>query len=136
MELIVNGETLTGLISDRQIEESIQSLTGDGDSFAILARSNQVYIQTSGDPHNGFILEYRDGSEEEHYSCSTVDLTVDRVVRAFQSYLADDGRWKSDLEWKSQAFDYSGGAITGKKIIAAVGLILAAAVIWGIFVAN
>jgi hypothetical protein len=136
MELIVNGESLAGLVSDRQIEESLRSLTGDGDSFAILARADQTYIQTSGDPHNGFVLEYRDGSEEEHYSCSNVDLTIDKVVGAFQSYLANDDKWKSDLEWEPHTFDYSGGAGIGKKIAAAVGLILAMAVVWGIFGAN
>jgi len=136
MELIVNGEKLAGLISDRQIEESIRSLTDDVDSFAILARSDQVYIQTSGDPHNGFVLEYRDGSEEEHYSCTNFELTAEQVIRAFQSYLANDDKWKSELEWQPQVFDYSGGAGTGKKVAVAVGLILMLAVVWAFFVAN
>lgn len=136
MELIVNGESITGLISDRQIKESIQSLTGDGDSFAILARADQVYMQTSGDPRNGFVLEYRDGSEGEHYSCATFDLTAEQIIRAFQSYLADDDKWKSDFEWQSQTFDYSGGSGRGKKVVIVVGLILAAAVVWGFLFAN
>lgn len=136
MELIVNGEKLTGLVSDRQIEESIRSLAGDGDSFAILARADQVYIQTSGDPRNGFVLEYRDGSEEEHYSCSNFELTAEQIIRAFQSYLAGDDKWKSELEWQPQAFEYSGRTSTGKKVAVAVGLILTVAVVWGIFVAK
>lgn len=136
MELIVNGESRTGLISDRQIEASIQSLTGDGDSFAILARSDQVYIQTSGDPQNGFVLEYRDGSEEEHYSCSNFNLTAEQIIRAFQSYLANDNKWKSDLEWQPQVFDYSGGSNLGKRVLTAVGLILTIATVWNFFFAN
>lgn len=136
MELIVNGETQTGLVSDRQIEESIQSLTGDGDSFAILARAEQVYMQTSGDPQNGFVLEYRDGSEEEHYSCTNSQLTAEQVVWAFQSYLANDDKWKSDLKWQSHDFDYSGGTGKGRNIILVVGLILLGAVIWGFLGAN
>lgn len=136
MELIVNGESLAGLVSDRQVEESIRSLTGDGDSFVILARADHVYIQTSGDPKNGFVLEYRDGSEEEHYSCSTFNLTAEQIIRAFQSYLADDDKWRSELEWQAQVFDYSGGSSKGKKIIIAVGLILTAAVVWAFLFAT
>ena len=136
MELIVNGEKLAGLVSDRQIEEAIHSLTGDGDSFAILARADEVYIQTSGDPRNGFVLEYRDGSDKDHYSCSNFNLTAEQIIRAFQSYLADDDKWRSELEWQPQVFDYSEGAGKGKKVAVAVGLILIAAVLFGFFVAN
>jgi len=136
MELIINGESLAGLVSDRQIEESIRSLTGDGDSFAILARADQVYIQTSGDPRNGFVLEYREGSEEEHYSCSTPDLTAEQIIRMFQSYLADDDKWRSEFEWQPQDFGYSGGISAGKQIAIVVGLILAVAFVWTFLIAN
>lgn len=136
MELIVNGEKLEGLVSNRQIEGSIRSLTGDGDSFAILARADQEYIQTSGDPGNGFVLEYRDGSEEEHYSCTNVELSAEQVIRAFQSYLAVDDKWKSELEWQPQEFGYSAGAGAGKKAAVIIGAIVVVAVAWALFAAN
>lgn len=136
VELNVNGDKLPGLVSNRQIEEAIESLTGDGDSFAILARADQVYIQTSGDPSNGFVLEYRDGSEAEHYSCANFELTAEQIIRAFQSYLADDDKWKSELEWQSQVFDYSGQVNTGKKVAIVIGLIIAAAAAWKFYIAN
>jgi hypothetical protein len=136
MELIVNGEKLSGRVSNRQIEESIRSLTGDGDSFAILARAEQEYIQTSGDPSHGFVLEYRDGSDEKHYSCSNFELSAEQIIRAFQSYLAADDRWKSELEWQSQEFNYSGSASVGKKAAVVIGLVVVAAIAWAFFVAN
>lgn len=136
MELVVNGETLPGAITDGLIDESIRSLTGEGDSFAILARASEIYMQTSGGPSYGFVLEYRNGSAEEHYSCSNFELTADEVVWAFQSYLADDGQWETELEWQPQVFDYSpdsngSGASFGLAGIAIVAV--AAFVIWKIF---
>lgn len=136
MELNVNGDGVDGLISNRQIEQSIRSLTGDGDSFAILARSEQVYIQTSGDPKNGFVLEYRNGSEEEHYSCSNVDLNAEQIIRAFQSYSAGDDRWKAEFEWKPHLFNYSGEPKSGGKLAAIIGVFIAVAVAWKVFFAT
>ena len=136
IELNVNGDKLRGLVSDRQIEEAIESLTGDGESFAILARAEQVYIQTAGDPANGFVLEYRDGSEGEHYACANPELTAEQIVWAFQSYLADDDKWKTELEWQLHDFNYSREAGTGKKVVIVIGLRIAAAAAWKLFVAN
>lgn len=67
MELILNGDTLTEPVTDELISRSVSSLTGEGDSFAILAKAPEVYMQTSGGPSQGFVLEYRNGSEDEHY---------------------------------------------------------------------
>lgn len=136
MELIVNGDKVEGFVSEQKIEESIRSLTGEDDSFAILARDDQTYIQTSGDPNHGFVLEYRDGSEEEHYSCSNFELSAEQVIRAFQSYLAANDKWKSELEWQPQVFDYSGGTSAGKKAVVVIGLVVIAAIAWAFFVAS
>lgn len=78
-------------LTNELITRSIHSLTGDGDSFAILAKASEKYMQTSGGPSLGFVLEYRNGSEDEHYSCSNSKLTANEVIRAMRSYLADDG---------------------------------------------
>ena len=136
MELIVNGEELEGLVSNRQIEESIRSLTGDGDSFAILARAEQEYIQTSGDPSHGFVLEYRDGSEDKHFSGSNFELSAEQVIRAFQSYLAADDKWKSELEWQPQVFGNSGDTGAGKKAVVVIGLVVVIAAVWAFVAAN
>ena len=136
MDLVLNGETLSGTATDRLIEESIRSLTGEGDSFAILSQAPQIYIQTSGGPSYGFVLEYRDGSADEHYSCSNSKLTVDEVIRAFQSYLAEDGKWKSELEWEPQVFGYSPDASSGGAKFGLVGIaiaVLIVLVIWKLF---
>ena len=139
MEFVVNGITISGLISDRQIEKSIRSLTGEGDSFAILAQAAEVYLQTSGGPSYGFVLEYRDGSSDEHYSCSNFELTADEVIAAFQSYLAGDGRWKTEFDWQPQVFDYTpsaSGSRVSSVVIGVAIVALAAVLMWKAFLSN
>ena len=133
VEFIVNGKTLEEPVTAELIARSIHSLTSDGDSFAILARDDQVYIQTSGGPRDGFVLEYRDGSESEHYTCTNASLTAEEVVRTMQHYLANDGRWKTDVTWESLAFDAAGGS-NGKVLVFAVFVLLVGAwLTWKLF---
>ena len=139
MELIVSGRTTPGPVTNSLIDESIRSLTGEGDSFAILAQADQVYMQTSGGPENGFVLEYRNGSAEEHYSCSNFELTADEVIWAFQSYLAKDGQWQSQLEWQPQVFDYTPDSTSGGLGFGLIGVaivVVAAFVIWKVFLST
>ena len=136
IELVVNGETLAGTVTDRLIDDTIRSLTGEGDSFAILSRGSEIYMQTSGGPSYGFVLEYRNGSADEHYSCSNFELTADEVIWAFQSYLADDGQWETKLEWQPQVFDYTPDSTGGGLSLGWVGVAIvaiAAFVIWTLF---
>ncbi|MEO1201981.1 MAG: hypothetical protein AAFX10_04685 [Pseudomonadota bacterium] len=131
IELIVNGDTVDETVTNSLIEKSILSLTGVGDSFAILAREPQVYLQTSGGPEHGFALEYRNGSAEQHYSCTDYELSATDVVSAFQSYLADDGRWQTDFEWGPEVFDYSGGTSSRRIRYLMLGVVAVAAwLIW------
>ncbi len=136
MELVVNGEPVAEPVTDNLIAQSIHSLTGEGDSFAILSKASETYIQTSGGPGYGFVLEYRAGSEDEHYSCSNFELTADEVIWAFQSYLANDGQWEAELEWQPQVFDYSQHSISGGLGYGLVGVAIVAFVVWKTFFAS
>ena len=137
MKLIVNGDANSEPLNAKLIRDSINSLTGEGDSFAILEKMEQIYIQTAGGPEHGFVLEYRDGSEAQHYSCSNFELTADEVIWAFQSYLSNDGKWKTELEWEPQVFDYSpSGQRSGVNyglVLAVVGIAFAAVLVWKFF---
>ena len=136
MELIVNGKTVAGEVTDSRIEESIRSLTGEGDSFAILARESEVYIQTAGGPANGFVLEYRNGSADQHYSCTNAELAADQVIEAFRSYRANDDKWKSTFKWQPQVFDYRSDAPSGGVRLALIGVVIVAAaafVVWKLY---
>lgn len=127
-EFIINGDAVSEPVTAELIARSINSLDGDAnnDSFAILARDTQVYMQTAGDIYSGFLLEHRNGSESEHYVCVNPQLTADEVIRAMQCYLENDSRWKTDIEWQLQSFDYQvGGRV--KWIVAGIVIALAAA---------
>lgn len=136
MELIVNGDPVAEPVTDALIARSIHSLTGEGDSFAILGKASETYMQTSGGPSYGFVLEYRNGSESEHFSCSNVELTADEVIWAFQSYLADDSQWETELEWQPQVFDYSQNSSGISYGYGLVGVAIAAFLIWKLFLSN
>ena len=136
MELVINGDTVAEPVTDALIAQSINSLTGDGDSFAILAKASETYMQTSGGPSYGFVLEYRNGSESEHYSCSNFELTADEVIWAFRSYFVDDGEWETKLEWQPQVFDYSQGSTGINYGYGLVVVAVAALLIWKLFLSN
>ncbi len=83
---------------DAEIREAIRSLPGGHDSFVILSRDEQHYIQAAGGGAEGFILEYREGGWDRHFRCRDTRLPVEVVTEAFLAYARGDGRPES-LEW-------------------------------------
>lgn len=76
--------------------------------FAILSKSGLTYLQASTDisylggskkKSSGFVLEYQDGSLDEHYQ-AIEPLKRDQVLQAFEWYLQRDRRWISAFVWK------------------------------------
>ena len=128
IEFVVNGDTVRGPVTAELIARHIRSLGDDGDSFAILARDSQVYMQAAGDVDDGFMLEYRNGSESEHYVCTNPYLSHDDVIQAMQRYLENDSRWKTDIEWQPQSFEYQRRRVSPWVVVGAF-LALAAAVL-------
>ena len=102
MYLEINGSAVDEPLSDELIEKSIYSLTGDGDSFLILSLDEMTYMQASGYPGRGFVLEYQDGSLEQHYYCADPDISAGKVIDAFRSYLARDDKWRKRYLWKRE----------------------------------
>ena len=135
MELVVNGSVQDGRLTNEAIEAAIRSLASDGDSFAILAKSEMSYLQTSGSPKAGFVLEYQDGSIEEHYSCTAHELSADQVVVAFQRYFAGDNRWRTDMDWVRADLGHAGGPASPRTVLIAVAIVIAALIGWYIHAA-
>ena len=85
-----------------QLYAALAALPG-GDSyrsFAILAADEHYFVQASGSYSGGFILEYQEGSMDNHFQCENTELDFESVVKAFQSYYRRDPHWNSNLEWK------------------------------------
>ena len=116
--------------SEAQIEAALRALPGGLDSFAILARNDQHYIQAAGGPADGFVLEYRDGKEAEHYRSSRTGLSPDEAVAAFLSYRRGDDAYRHSLGWERDEPTASAWAAQG---MFALLLVVAAIVLWRVF---
>jgi hypothetical protein len=73
------------------IPDILDVLVGRNDPFLVVERADQVYIQTLW-TEDGFLLEYREGSEAEHYRASH-RLSAADVAITIQGYLTQ-GSWK------------------------------------------
>jgi hypothetical protein len=98
MTLTIGAERTIANPSEAQIESALRSLTDGGDAFAILASGEGSYIQAAGSAAETFRLEYRDGSESEHYHCPA-DLHLQQVLDAFVSYRRGDSAFKHRIAW-------------------------------------
>jgi len=97
---IGNGQILENPTAD-QISGVLHALPGgDTHSLAILIRDDWQLMQCSGGWKEGFVLEYQDGSADEHFQCSDRRLPLADVIGAFQAYLADDDRWRTMFCWR------------------------------------
>lgn len=86
--------------SASQIAEQLATLPAGVGSFAILLRDELTYIETAGAPSEGFILEYQDGSIEEHYRSTEENLPLSTVTNVFQLYAVGDPSWPSLATWE------------------------------------
>ena len=134
MQLRANGDLVSENPDAQAIERRLKDLKGENDSFAILEKAQMTYIRTSGSPADGFVLEYQDGSLDQHFACSDPDLDSQRVTRAFTLFLDDDQSYKTEFNWEKQdvgdgEWSRSTEIIVGAITILGV-LILVASVIW------
>src|SRR5262245_64535199 len=95
-------ETATSLkfsqVSEQQLRDAFADDKGLGE-FVILSQEPEVYIQAGGKGEGPYVLEYRDGDADHHFSAGDTFGKED-VLRAFLWYLADDRRWRSEFSWQ------------------------------------
>jgi hypothetical protein len=108
MDFSINGGASIEDPTPQDITTGLASLTGTGDSFAILASSEMTYLQASGGPSHGFVIEYQVDSLDQHYQSVSNSLPLSTVTTAFQRYAVSDPSWKSVTGW--QHLDLSGAS--------------------------
>jgi hypothetical protein len=86
--------------TEGQIESALRELPGGEDSVAILGTKPEHFIQTAGSASEGFVLEYRVGSDAHHYRCNNPSLLLDEVLDAFLSYRRGDSEYARTLDWE------------------------------------
>jgi hypothetical protein len=89
--------------SASQLDVALSRLGQPGNGFAILGKTEQCYIQTSGSRADGYTIEYRNGNDREHYSSVRSDIPHIEMVAAFQAYRVG-GNWRSLIEWSNGQF--------------------------------
>ncbi len=100
MKLDLNGTELRQPLDEALITSSLQALNSDDDSFLILSKDEMSYIQTCKTSDGRYVLEYQEGSLEEHYECADEMLNFQKVLMAFTSYLNGADEWKTSLRWQ------------------------------------
>lgn len=81
------------------IRSVLQELGYPGTEFVILGRSDQIYIQSYADSEQHCSLEYRDGSEEQHFRCPDQYLSVEQVTEAFLGFASLQEDWLDKFFW-------------------------------------
>jgi hypothetical protein len=84
--------------SPLSIASALTSLKFDGNSFAILERTDATYLQTSMQSSDEFIIEYQDGSLDKHFRASAFDLSD--VTDAFKAYAVQNESWITQFDWQ------------------------------------
>ncbi len=75
------------------------------ENFAILRRGDEDFVQTYYNDDGTFELEFRAGSDEEHYRATDETLTNEDVAKAFAAYLTGRSDWSRDWNWEKLEFD-------------------------------
>lgn len=95
-----NGENDIKNPTLEQLLTALEDLGNHLDDFAILSKDDMTYLQVAVGDGDGFILEYQDGSLEEHYIAEDTEISEDAIIRAFAAYLNGDNEWKEAFEWE------------------------------------
>jgi hypothetical protein len=108
MRLTLEIGTVLNNPTAAQIDKALRSLNWlEDNSFAVLAVEDWTYMQTAEEDNPDyqepyFVLEYQEGSLEEHYHAVDGPLTLEQVIEAFQKYAHGDESWREDFEWEKQ----------------------------------
>ena len=94
-------------VTESQLREAFRDDMGRGE-YIILdrgerkrGRGTEHYIQAAGEMDDLYVLQYREGDDEHHFSADG-EYTKAQVEQVFVWYLQNDGRWRTDFPWKKE----------------------------------
>lgn len=110
MRLIVGDSVVLDQPDEAAVRAALRRLFDreEDDLFIILVdgpdpERSEHFMQTAGSGTDGFILEYREGSWDQHYQCVTVSLGLsglNELENAFIDYLHGKNTWKACFTWQ------------------------------------
>ncbi|MFL5245404.1 MAG: hypothetical protein ACJ8FY_25185 [Gemmataceae bacterium] len=88
------------ILINPSIEEIANVLPFEG--FAIISENleSMSFMQFCKSRKKGLALEYQVDSLENHFTATSVSLTMEGIVLAFQKYAQGDASWRSDFQWQ------------------------------------
>jgi hypothetical protein len=95
--------------SEDDIDQALDTLVRNDNSYAILSQDEMTYIQASVSPDADYDLEYQAGDTEHHYRVSEPVLHS-KVVAAFKHYAQNDPAWKTEYNWERQTIGSADGS--------------------------
>lgn len=101
-ELTAAGDLPIEDPSPEHIERAIRELDDDF-WFVIFDYDDDHYLQAgfgapAGAAPGGYVLEYRDGSAEEHFQADVAD--AEELITAVQEHVAGEAGWRARFTWR------------------------------------
>lgn len=84
--------------SETKIAKALRGMPGGENSFVILQKDADNFIQVAGHEESGFLLEYWE-NKQGHY-CTASELSSNTVIRVFKSYVRNDEVWRKFVNWE------------------------------------
>lgn len=97
MKLECAGSISSIDVTDAEIRSAFKN-DHDRGEFIILSKEDQVFLQAAGESDGPYTLEFREGSDEQHFQCER-KLNKVEVESVFLKYLSGDTTYKADFKW-------------------------------------
>lgn len=101
MDIQIEGQEPHTVSSEEEISEALGKLDGEKVGFAILSRGEKAFMQTSGSPEKGFLLEYRE-PDSDIFQALDMNLPLAEIERAFAEYFRGESGYQERLTWEDK----------------------------------
>ena len=94
-------ELESGAIINSPTDADFRSI--EGQEFAILSGADSnTYLQCAEqtEPPWEYVLEYQEGSLDNHYRALGDNIKFDQILVAFRKYRDGDPSWRTDFNWE------------------------------------
>ena len=108
MKLEIENESPVQDPTVEDIEAGIQKVDGKQNGFAILSLDDMTYLQVAGGTSAGFLMEYQNGSLDEHYKTSE-DVSAEKVIEAFKVFSQGETSWHDQFKWDKEELKQGSG---------------------------
>lgn len=105
------------------LETALRSFGTPGNEFAVLLRDDMTYMQTQGDAETGFVLEFQEGSLDEHFQASEKEVSIEDIIEAFKDYSVGNRNWHDRFSWEKE--NLSTGCFSSVLLALSLGPLLA-----------